>query len=340
MAVAVEELEKIADQDRLAIVGVAKNCGKTTTLNALLARRRGPMPALLSIGIDGEAEDMIMGTWKPPISVVEGQWLVTAQTAAERSTARLEYIRSLDVVTPLGELFICRARTAGEVVLAGLRHRREILGAIEALQEEGWEIVWVDGAYGRVAGAHPSVSRAVVVATGAIVAGSVKGVVERTADLITRLALEEVEEEEHRAAILMSQAEERCYLVDDERGLVALSVRSALVGFNEIRKAWSQSTIGIAIPGLISDGVAQQLLALGSGHRLLIPDGTALHLESGLWRRLKKRWEIRVEKTIPVVGISYNPASISGPGLDDGELQEALAKRWPETVIFNPARNN
>ena len=41
---------------RCALVGVAKNCGKTTTLNALARRQRelGRVVGLISIGVDGE----------------------------------------------------------------------------------------------------------------------------------------------------------------------------------------------------------------------------------------------------------------------------------------------
>lgn len=332
-----DKLHQIASHNRLAIVGVAKNCGKTTTLNALLKMRRGPMPGLLSIGIDGEAEDVLFGTSKPSINVVSGQWLVTAQLAAQRSTARLEYIRSLNAVTPLGELFICRARTAGEVLLAGLRHRQEVIEAIQALNEEGCQAVWIDGAYGRVAGAHPSVTQAVVVSTGAIVAPSVEAVVEHTEDLISRLILTEAKEELHQEALLMSKEQGRCVLIDSKRGAIALPTRSALLGLSKLRQQWSKSAKGLAIPGLISDRVAQELLALGSGYTLLIPDGTVLHLDRRLWRRLQKSWNVRVQKTIPVVAMSFNPSSISGPGLDNKQLGQALMQRWPALTVFNPA---
>ena len=66
--------ELVAPYTTLCLAGMCKNAGKTTALNALIrgARARGVSLALTSIGRDGEREDLVTGTNKPPIYLTGG----------------------------------------------------------------------------------------------------------------------------------------------------------------------------------------------------------------------------------------------------------------------------
>ena len=59
----------VAPYSTVCLAGMCKNAGKTTALNVLIrgARERGVTLALTSIGRDGEREDLVTGTNKPPI---------------------------------------------------------------------------------------------------------------------------------------------------------------------------------------------------------------------------------------------------------------------------------
>lgn len=335
------ELDVVVECGKMAIVGVAKNCGKTTTLNRLLQHRKArglSPPALLSTGIDGEAEDLLIGTQKPPIAVCRGQWLVSAEQAIQRSSAHVEYVRDLGFTTPMGRVLVCRVLDEGHAILAGLRHRGEIVTAVKALKSLGSDSIWVDGAYGRVVGAHPDVSDAVVVATGAQVGGDVASVVERTRGLISRLVLEAVDATTQREAIACAIEKGRVVLLDQERGVQPLPVESAVVGLHRIDEYWTQSVEAIAIPGLVSDRVAEQLLAIADDRRrtLLVADGTAFHTEDRLWRRLQKRWTIRALRCVDLAAISYNPSALDGGGLEPQSLALGLRAMAPGVPVFDP----
>lgn len=330
------DIAEIAASSRLAIVGVAKNCGKTTTLNYLMGRRTGDLPGLVSIGVDGEREDVLLGTFKPPIAVKGGQWVATAEKAAQRSSAHLEYVRNLGIETPMGDVIACRVLEDGNVMLAGLRHRREVQKAVDALIELGANAVWIDGAYGRVAGAHPAVSGTAIVSTGAVVGATVDDVVKGTEDLVSRLMLPEIKDGEFLELARRAQRDNRVYLFDENEGGIALADRSALIGLGRARKMWTPSVRAIAIPGLVSDGVARELLAVAGDRTLLLPDATVLHMEGRRWRRLSKTWRIEVADPVSVVGISYNPSSPAEKNLSAVDLERALSTRWPELVIFDP----
>lgn len=329
----------LLDADRLSLVGVAKNCGKTTTLMSLIEHRPDELaaPSLVSIGIDGEAEDALLGTKKPPVRVQKGQWVASAGRLLQRSTARVEYVQSLGVDTPVGRVYVCRVVDDGTVTLAGLRHRRELIRAVNALQQLGPGPVWVDGAYGRLMGAHPDVSRSVVVATGAVVADDITGVVERTDHLVSRLQTDPVADDAHRRAIEDAVAQNRLLFVGDNGDTTAPSIRSAVTGLGEALDQFDGSIDAVAIPGLVSDRVAEQLLTVDDA-TLLVPDPTVLHVDPGLWRRLHDRWNVQVLHPVEPVAVSYNPTSVDGTGVDARRLHRALSERFDDLVVFDPCR--
>ncbi len=332
-------IDDIAKRERLAIVGVAKNCGKTTTLNHLLELRRRHKwapPSLVSAGVDGESDDVLLGTEKPPILVRPGQWVVTAEAALRTSTARFEFVDTLGFRTPLGEVFLCRTLEGGTVLLGGLCNRQELIRAVELLAAAGPGAVWVDGAYGRVVGAHPDVAPSVVVATGAICGGDIAEVVEKTQDLVSRLGLAAIDDDDTMGRRAIECAvEEGCVALVDDGEVVALETASAVVGLEELAKRWGSTTKAVAIPGLVSDRVVEELLALGE-HRLYIREATAIHVDEQLWRRFSRAWDVRVARAIEVAAISYNPTSVTDVGVDASLLETALCDRFDGIAVFDP----
>lgn len=332
------DLDSIAARKRLAMVGVAKNCGKTTTLNYLAKRRRQlglAAPSLISIGIDGESKDVLLGTAKPAIAITAGQWVASAEGALRQSTATFEYVAATGFKTPLGEVLIACAIDSGTVLLAGLRHRQEVAAVVDRLAQLGPGPVWIDGAYGRVAGAHPTLSPAAMVSTGAVAGKDVADVVARTDYLLSRLGLPEVNDAILRQAIVAAVDERKIYGVTDSGQLSPLGEASAVVAMAEVERRWS-TLAAIAIFGVVSNGVLEKLLALGAGRELIVPDGTVIHADADLWRRFRQAWKVSVWRPIEVVGLSVNPQHVAGAGIDAAALMAGLDKafgRWP---VFNP----
>lgn len=319
-------------------MGVAKNCGKTTTLTALLRRRDEALPGLLSIGVDGEEEDVLLGTNKPPIRVNEGQWVVTARQCAEQALARLEYVMPVGIDTPLGEVYVCEVKSEGGVVLAGLRQRGEVEKAMGCMRAAGVEAVWLDGAYGRVSGAHPALGMEVVLCTGAIAGATLAKALQATGHLYERFVLSAVGSEEARGLVERAEADRRVYVrhAGEVKGLAS---RSALLGLKEVEELGTSQLESVAIPGLISDRVAEELLSLAGSVRreLLVPDGTVFHLKERLFRRLRRRWDIQVLRPIQVVGVSVNPTRNGGEQVPAEEFRAGVRDLvGDEVVVFDP----
>ncbi len=332
-------ISTLLDAHRIAVVGVAKNCGKTTTLNHLirLSEDQGKTLGLMSVGIDGESEDILLGTAKPPIHVTAGQWVVTAEEAAHASTASLEYFETLGFDTPLGEVVVAKVIADGEIILAGLRHRSDMRDAIRRLEAQKVDLILIDGAYGRVTAAHADLTDGVVVSTGAIVSPQVDTIIDRTRHLIDRLTLPEIQDPWLLRLLNQSIEEGRSLLGGPTVSAIPLEANSALVGLPRSRGLWTQDIKAIAVPGLVSDRVVDELLrAGGTGRTLVIGDGTNLQTDNRHLERLRRTWNIQVPHTTRVLGIAINPTSVQGWTVSEDDLLHGLRTQWPEITIFNP----
>ncbi|MDQ0189471.1 hypothetical protein JI721_05885 [Alicyclobacillus cycloheptanicus] len=205
---------------RVAFIGTAKHAGKTTALNAFIARAgqarfqspAGPLhsalprsPAdrstrpgavstlgLLSVGLDGERLDTILGVSKPAIEAPSGTIIASAERALADSDAELEYLAALPIESPLGTVLVARVQRAGRVVLAGIRQRHHVELAAPALEQAGADLVLIDGAFDRVAAAAPDLVDAVVIAVGAIHGRTVEDAARHAFLLLQKFRLPEI----------------------------------------------------------------------------------------------------------------------------------------------------
>lgn len=166
----------------MGVVGLAKNCGKTTTLNALIqaaAGRRIPL-GITSGGRDGELCDAITGLAKPPINVPQGSLLAMADFTLERTSCQLEVVQRLGIHTTAGEIVIARARSSGQVEVIGCNRATDLIHAIRQMRDLGAKLILVDGAAGRTFLASPEVVGAFVLAAGATLDTDARGIAQAT----------------------------------------------------------------------------------------------------------------------------------------------------------------
>lgn len=153
----------------VAIVGTAKNVGKTVAMNYLSAKLtgRGLVVGLVSSGRDGETTDSLTGEPKPSIVAPEGAWIATAEGVLGEPAGFLEIADVFERVGVLGRLVLGRMRESRPVELVGPQSAEELSRVVKRLQHLGAQVVLVDGALDRVAAASPGVTAAVVLSTGA-----------------------------------------------------------------------------------------------------------------------------------------------------------------------------
>jgi hypothetical protein len=323
----------------VAFVGVAKNTGKTTTLNRLVEAtvRTGRRLGLVSVGIDGEAADALSGTDKPAIYLPAGHWVASAGGALDRSSARFEYVDMLGFETPMGRACIARVIDAGEVCLAGMRHREDIRRARRALFERGVDRVFVDGAYGRMAAADGRLADAVVLSTGAVLDASIGGIVEQTRRFAGRLRLSGIGRPIDRRMLERSVAEGRV-LIRRGEAIVDPEIESALVELGDRADLLDEGVEAVAIPGVVSRGVVRALIdAPVDEATLLVAAPSSIQVDTETWQALAdSQWRVEARHAVDLAAISANPVAVQGWRVDSGELVDALREAWPDYPVFDP----
>ena len=174
-------LARILPHGTVAVVGLAKNTGKTVTVNYLVAQAQGEglRLGLTSTGRDGETVDVLTALAKPEIFLPRMAVLATARGSLSHGSARLEILETTGISNPLGEIVLARVREAGTVELSGPERTQDLKTIIRGLEALS-DLVIVDGALDRISASALSVTGAAILATGAAVAPDPQGIVRAT----------------------------------------------------------------------------------------------------------------------------------------------------------------
>lgn len=324
----------------LGFVGVTKNTGKTTALNAVAAklRRADKKLGLISSGLDGEARDYLMEIEKPSVQVEPTDIVITATRAIEKSTAELSVQLSLGFESPLGEVVAASVDKAGDVVLAGMRHRSDLRTGLDILTEQfETDVRLVDGACGRQTNADGKLVDGLIISTGGVVSTDVSVVVTRTTQLCSQLTTETPPTQWLSDVIEHSVSEAHPVMATD-RDIYACDTSSALLGIDELAETWDKSSFQcMAIPGVISDTIGETLANLETDAKsaLLVRDGTSLQLSPDLEETLRANWNIYAKETAPILAITVNPLTFGDEQIDRDELVNELQHEYPEIPIVD-----
>ena len=325
MSTSLAHLVAEANIYRLALIGLSKNVGKTTTTNYLLETLigeklyRSDELALTSLGLDGEITDALTGLPKPRYVPQAG--LLVATTAellhqAESEGARVERLQQLPGRTALGPVILARILRPGRVIIAGPTLLRDLRNAMDQLQTLGARLSIVDGAINRLGAAAPKVTDACILCTGNSAAASPELVARRTADVLLRLSTQQTQWiDTYRKQT--SQA--RLYIFTVNGGDKTIK---HFTDVNEPMHAarWIATHIQSApksvfvLHGAFTEELSRSLLAelpkKFSPHHgeLIVENATKIFCHSVVLQRLSERGlDIRVANPIRILALTANP---------------------------------
>jgi hypothetical protein len=207
--------ELTASTRRLALVGLAKNTGKTVVLAALLGELQdaGRRVGVTSVGRDGEERDVIDARIeKPRVLLPEGSLVATTDGLLRASGIPYELLEDPGIRTPLGRVLIARVKSSppgpagapasradsegrGQAVeVAGPSAAADVRAVADAMLAHGAEQVLIDGAIDRRAASSPAVADGLIVATGAVLDRDIDEVVSKTRDAVDLVRLPRVDD--------------------------------------------------------------------------------------------------------------------------------------------------
>jgi hypothetical protein len=317
----------LAGTRALALVGLAKNTGKTETLAAILREHAAAdrLVGVTSIGRDGEEHDVIDARIdKPRVQLQAGSLVATTGALLRSSGVAHERLVHTGVRTPLGEVVLARLSEPGAVEVAGPSAATDVRAVSDAMLELGAEHVLIDGAIDRRAASSPDVADGLVMATGAILGEDIEAVVTATSDAVDLVRLP-----------LAAGSDDAGVVVDRRLALNAEPAEiAALLGEHEHADTF-------VVDGALSERFLEGLLGArneraGRELRIVAGDPTKVFLS-----RRGPRWfarqgvSIEVLRTIELKAITVNPVAPQSHRFDSHTLRELIEAAVADVPVLD-----
>ena len=329
----------------ISIVGMAKNAGKTVTMNHLLEEmaEKALCVGVTSIGRDGERQDIVTKTDKPLIYLRKGTLVATAEILFNLSEVKMEILEVTDFHTAMGRVIIGRTLGDGFVQIGGPTTNASIRSVSEKLCTYGARYVLVDGALDRTSSASPAITDACLLSTGAVVSRDMNKTVDQTVYRASLFRLDAVTTPILVEAWDAAEYERRPVLVSKEGTVRVLSEVTTALGAGKLIAAEIEDGItAIVIPGaLVSQTILDVIQTVRDFGNIiwLVGDATKIFIEHKDWLYFMRIGvSIKVRYDIKLKAITVNPYAPSGYFYDSQLFVKALQDRISNVPIIDVMR--
>lgn len=325
----------------ISIVGMAKNSGKTVTLNKIIeeAIENSITLGLTSTGRDGESEDLVTKTEKPPIYAEEGTLVATAAETLELGDAKIEILDITDYNTPLGKIVIGRVKESGYLQIAGPQTNNGIKAVSKIMLSLGAQLVLIDGAINRVASASPSVSEGVVLATGAVLSRDMNKVIEETIHTINLFELPEVKDNKAKSIIEELIEDGKIAIIDNQYNVTHLNIKTALNSGTTIAQNITDDSRYVVLPGSLVKKTIDDIISTTDKYKhvkFIITDGTKVFIEPKMWLIYKnKGFDVQVLESVNVLLVTINPYSPEGYYFNQEDFLIKMKEYLRDTIVLD-----
>ncbi len=311
----------------VSIVGLAKNAGKTVTLNYLIeeAENLGITIGITSTGRDGESTDLVTQTQKPSILVTEGMIVATAKKTLLLSDAKTEILETTGISTPMGEIIIVKIRQRGNIQIAGPVIGLDMKRISKRLQHYGAQIVFIDGAIDRKAVSSPVITDACIIATGAVLSRDMKKVLEKTAHSVECFTLKQTDSEKLK---IIKKHTKTC-IVQNTGEVFLPDIETSITGGKKISELINENTTHVFVKGALTTSFLKDIEGneFLRGIKIIIEDGTKIFADVNVWNELRRKGlKVEVLEPINVVAVTLNPVSPEGYFFDSLIFKSEMEK--------------
>lgn len=322
----------VENKQVVSIIGMAKNVGKTTTLNYLINKLKDKKTlGLTSIGRDGEYKDLTLDILKPRIYIQKGVIMALATKCLEVSDFTKQILETTGIFTPLGEVVITRALSDGFVELAGPSINIHLKQVIKLLQKHGANLILVDGAFNRKAPSSLDICDGVILCTGASYSSNIDEVVNDTIHLVNLLSLPEIEKD-YKAYFRKIFSETKVAIIDKMKNVKMLKLTNVVRNEQKIIDELTENTTYLLVNGALTDEFINKL----SSKKELLEDLTIVvnHGTNCLFNNNHLDLKIKVINKCNLLCLTINPTSPYSYQFDEKMFIDKL-KTSIKLPIFN-----
>lgn len=354
---------KNSDIKVISLIGLAKNAGKTVAFNQLVSElaHEGYQLGLVSFGRDGEEIDAVTNKEKPGITIPSGTYFVTAENVKADLNTEFQVYKTTDISTTLGRVNIYKNTSYfnKEVELAGV-NRISNLEKIKNFLANKIEYLIVDGALDRKSSSLPGLSDKTILATGAVLAPDIEGVIAKTSLAVKKLLLPQVQSEKERDIYqnlikdnLNNKKIPGGWLIEfkglsrdnnfEIKKVIELKSDSSLGISRELDRKLNKISLDqptsktLILSGALTDSLGRKLSDNKlKNFKIIIQDGTRVFLQNRYLTTLKRNQvNIEVIKEINLAAITVNPHNPEGRDLDSDKLRKELKDLFPEIPVYD-----
>lgn len=333
-------VENIRNYRSLSIVGLEKNTGKTVCLNYLLGRlsRLGVSTAVTSIGVDGEQVDSVYATAKPEVTLYEGMQFITSKKHYFQRQLVSKILAVDERRTALGQLVTSEVVCAGKVLLSGAATTGVLRQQIEQFRRNNVQLTVVDGALSRLSLASPTVTEAMILATGAAVSPNVQQLISRTKFVFRLINLPEVDEGLRET---LSRIESGLWIVDADGQAHDLGIASVFLLGQDNKDLFAQGNT-LFVSGAVSDRLLKFLTSRPNikDIKLIVRDFTKLFVTPEVYNYyVRSGGTLEVLQRSNLVAVCLNPTSPQGYTLNSEETCQRLSEAL-NCPVYDVLKNN
>lgn len=320
--------------DSLSLIGMAKNVGKTETLNYLIRHNPTKCLGVTSAGLDGEGKDFITLGKKPRIWLPEQTLFATGETCLLKADLKYQIIDDSGLKNALGRIFLVRAKEGGFVELAGPATKKGLKAVKEMLRDLGAELVIIDGALDRMGAADALITKGTILCTGSVVGKSIEEIALKTGTKFDQLTLASAPEEIiDKLNSFIKSIKSKIVFMNRELEETPMFLDTLVGNENKVLSMLKrqQDPKYLVINGAISQKLLE-LVMLNADYfkdiNLVVRSGNAFFVDAQSWRRYQKtHGKISVLKPINVVAVSVNPYHAFGKSYAPKELITNIGTR-------------
>lgn len=333
-------LDLIKGYKIISIIGLAKNTGKTTTLNHLIkeAMDEGLTIGITSIGRDGEPIDLVTETEKPSIYVNNGMLVATATGLLELGTARIAVLRATDYRTALGNVVIGRVMAPGTIQIGGPQSLGGMKEVSDTMLLMGAKLVLLDGAIDRRSSASPFISQAVILSTGAALSKNMNKVIDETKHAINIMKLPKIEKSRASEIITILINENKIAIIDDDLNVNEIELETALGEGRIIGLHIKEDSKYLVIPGSLVANTIDEIISTNKHKNIeiVVRDSTKVFVTPKEYdRHTKQGVRIKVLEGINLIAITLNPTSPRGHNFEPSHFLETMKSHIDSIPIMD-----
>lgn len=317
--------DQILKYGSCAVVGMAKNCGKTVVLNHILSSLCDKAClAVTSIGVDGEKTDSVTRTAKPEIILGKGMLFATSEGYYNQRRLVSEIVDSTGYWSPLGKILIGRVLEKGKIIISGPSDTHSTRSLVGRFHQAGAEVVLVDGALSRKSSASPLITDSLILCTGAALSLSMEELIRQTAFTYRLISLDLAGSEMLRNSLKNVENGVWGISDDEERVQVADSVFDLKKKLPGTVKRFSR----IFLAGMLTSSTLECLAAGGVPVEVIVPDFTKIFADPVVFGKFTNQGgRIKVLHRAELIAVCINPVSPTGHVLRSAELADRLRQR-------------